>query len=188
MRLFVAIDLPEDFKQQIAVLQSGIPDAHWAKPNNAHITLNFLGEISQADMMDIGLVLGKIKSPNFELSLDSVGVFGNAKRPRILWAGVRASEELKFLQQKTTAALNRFGLKLEERRFRPHVTLARVHNSPYERIRAYLTDHALFKSRNITADCFTLFSSQLGHGGPHYEEEFIFDLEPSHNSVLLNQA
>jgi 2'-5' RNA ligase len=188
MRLFVAIDLPEDFKQQIAVLQSGIPDAHWAKPDNAHITLNFLGEVNQADIMDVGLALGRIQAPNFEISLDSVGVFGNAKRPRILWAGVRATADLQFLQQKTTAALNRFGFKLEDRRFRPHVTLARVHNSPYERVRSYLTDHALFKSRTVMADCFTLFSSRLGHGGPHYEEEFIFDLEPTPEDVMINRA
>lgn len=179
MRLFVAIDLPEDFKQQLALLQFGIPDARWSKAEVAHITLNFLGDVNQADIMDIGLALGRIKAPAFDVQLEGVGVFGNAKRPRILWAGIRPTPELLFLQQKTAAALSRCGVKLEERRFKPHVTLARIHNAPYQRIRHYLTDHALFKSRPTLATCFTLFSSQLGHGGPHYEEEFTFDLEPS---------
>ncbi|WP_051548225.1 RNA 2',3'-cyclic phosphodiesterase [Sneathiella glossodoripedis] len=188
MRLFVAIDLPEDFKQQIAALQSGIPDAYWSKPENAHITLNFLGEINQADMLDIGLALGKIKAPSFSFSLDSVGIFGNSKRPRILWAGIRSTPELVALQQKTTNVLSRCGIKLEERRFRPHVTLARIHNSPYERVRSYLTDHALFKSRSVQSTCFTLYSSRLGHGGPHYEEEFTFDLEATHVAADLQES
>ena len=183
MRLFVAIDLPKDFKQQIAMLHFGIPGAHWANPENAHVTLNFLGDIRQADVTDIALALGKIKAPAFEINMESVGVFGNAKRPRIVWAGIQAAPELLFLQQKTATALARCGVKLEERRFKPHVTLARVHSAPYERIRDYLTDHALFKSEPMLVDYFTLFSSRLGHGGPHYEEEFIYDLEPSANSV-----
>lgn len=178
MRLFVAIDLPEDFKQQIAALQSGIPDAHWSKPENAHITLSFLGEIAEADMVDIGVALGKITAPAFMLGLKGVGVFGNAKKPRILWAGVTANDELVHLQQKVAQVLTRAGVKLEDRRFRPHVTLARTHNSPYERVRDYLSQHALFKTRECMVEHFTLFSSQLGQGGPHYEKEFLFDLEP----------
>ena len=178
MRLFVAIDLPEEFKQQIARIQSGIPDANWSRAEVAHITLNFLGEINQTDMMDIGLALGRISVPKFSIQLDSVDVFGNTKRPRILWAGINSTPELTLLQQKTTTALSRLGIKLEDRRFKPHVTLARIHRSPYERVRHYLTDHALLKSDQHEVSEFTLFSSQLGHGGPHYEEEFTFDLTP----------
>lgn len=176
MRLFVAIDLPEEFREQIARIQSGIPDAIWTKSNVSHITLNFLGEVNQADMIDIGLALGNISVPKFSIQLDSVYVFGNAKRPRILWAGIKSTPELILLQQKTTTAISRCGIKLEDRRFKPHVTLARIHRSPYERVRNYLTDHALLKSNPYEVSEFTLFSSQLGRGGPHYEEEFTFDL------------
>jgi RNA 2',3'-cyclic 3'-phosphodiesterase len=179
MRLFVAIDLPQKFRQQIARIQSGIPDAIWSKSEVAHITLNFLGEVNQSDMIDIGLALGNISVPKFSIQLDSVDIFGNSKRPRILWAGINSTPELALLQQKTTTAISRCGVKLEDRRFKPHVTLARIHRSPYERVRNYLTDHALLKSPPHEVSEFTLFSSQLGRGGPHYEEEFTFDLTSS---------
>ncbi len=184
MRLFVAIDLPEELKQRIGALQGGLPDAHWSRPDLAHITLSFLGEVSEADMMDLGVALGKIISPEFTLKLDGVGVFGNAKRPRILWAGAEHSPALFHLQQKVANVATKQGLKLEERRFKPHVTLARVHNTPYERVRQFLSDHALFKSETFPVNHFILYSSQLGHGGPHYEEEFIFDLTPIADEVI----
>ncbi|WP_169566086.1 RNA 2',3'-cyclic phosphodiesterase [Sneathiella limimaris] len=185
MRLFVAIDLPEDFKQQIAALQSGIPDARWIPSQNAHVTLSFLGEINEADMVDIGLALSKIKAPSFLLELSGVGVFGNDKRPRILWIGVNGSPELLSLQSKVANTLTRCGVKLEDRRFRPHVTLARVYGSPYEKVRNHLSQHALFKTRCHLVEEFTLFSSHMGHGGSHYEKEISFDLEPIVPAELL---
>ena len=184
MRLFVAIDIPEELKQRIGALQGGLPDAHWSRPDLAHITLSFLGEVSEADMLDLGVALGKIISPNFTLKLEGVGVFGNTKRPRILWAGVEQSPALFHLQQKVTNVALKQGLQLEDRRFKPHITLARIHNTPYEKVRQYLSDHALFKSNPFAVDYFTLYSSQLGHGGPHYEEEFAFDLTPIMDNVV----
>ncbi len=178
MRLFVALDLTDDIKQQLGALQFGLPDAHWSKPENAHITLCFLGELPEADMVDLGVALGKIKCPTFEVQIEGVGVFGNARRPRILWAGVKQTPEITHLQQKIVSVATQHGLKLEDRKFKPHITLGRIHHSPYEKVRDYLSDHGLFKTDPLDIEYFTLFSSQLGHGGPHYEEEFIFDLEP----------
>ncbi|MBE7636441.1 RNA 2',3'-cyclic phosphodiesterase [Sneathiella sp. P13V-1] len=178
MRLFVALDLPDDIKQQLGALQFGLQDAYWSKPENAHITLCFLGDLPEAEMIDLGVALGKINCPAFEVKIEGVGVFGNAKRPRILWAGVKQTPEITHLQQKIATIASRHGIKLEDRKFKPHITLGRVHNSPYDSVRGFLMDHGLFKTRPILMEYFTLFSSQLGHGGPHYEEEFIFDLEP----------
>jgi RNA 2',3'-cyclic 3'-phosphodiesterase len=177
MRLFVALDLPDDIRTQISAMQYGIPGAHWSLPENAHITLCFIGDRSEADMVDIGMALSRISAPAFDLQLEGLGVFGNHKRPRILWAAVKTNPALDHLQQKIVMALNKCAIPPEERRFKPHVTLARIHNAPYERVRSYLSDYGLFKSRTVSASDFTLFSSCLGHGGPHYEEEFIFDLE-----------
>ena len=178
MRLFVALDLSDDIKQQLGALQFGLPGAHWSKPENAHVTLCFLGEMSEADMVDLGIALGKIKCPAFDVQIEGVGVFGNAKRPRILWAGVKQTDAITHLQQKVATIAIRHGIRLEDRKFKPHITLGRIHQSPYEKVRDYLSDHGLFKTDTIPIEHFTLFSSRLGHGGPHYEEEFIFDLEP----------
>lgn len=183
MRLFVALALPEDIQQRVASLRGGIPDAKWTPEGNAHITLAFLGEIPDSEMPDICLALGRIQCPSFQLQLDSVGVFGNNKRPRILWAGLSASEQLLRLQQKVAAALENIGLQLEDRKFKPHITLARIHMSPYERVRQYLSDNALFKTTEIEIDNFTLFSSHLAHSGAIHTEEMVFDLEKQDQSI-----
>lgn len=176
MRLFVALQLPAEIRQEISTLHGGIPDARWIPDGNAHITLAFLGEISNADVMDVGLTLSRIKHSEFDLHLSSVGVFGNSRRPRILWTGVSPSESLTLLQQKISKTLSGAGLKLEDRKFKPHVTLARVHMSPYEKVRQFLTDNALFRTRSIAVENFTLFSSHLAHTGAIYTEEMVLDL------------
>ncbi|MEP3248143.1 MAG: RNA 2',3'-cyclic phosphodiesterase [Sneathiella sp.] len=178
MRLFVALPLPEDIKQRIETLRGGIPDARWIPPGNAHLTLAFLGDVPDIEIADIGLALGQIDYPAFDLQIETVGVFGNTKRPRILWAGVKLNDDLIRLQQKVAIALNTAGYQIQDRRFKPHITLARVHMSPYEKIRQYLSDNALFKCPPIPVTEFTLFSSHLAHSGAIYTEEMMFDLEP----------
>ena len=178
MRLFVAVDLPDTIKKQLEALRHGIPDAKWVPEGNAHLTLAFLGEISDADLGDIGLALGRISHTSFDLKIRSVDVFGNARRPRVLWAGIQSNSDLEALQQKVCNALGQAGFSLEERRFRPHITLARIHMSPYERVRSFLTDHSLFCLPEFEISSFTLFSSHLAHSGAIYTEEFSFDLNP----------
>jgi RNA 2',3'-cyclic 3'-phosphodiesterase len=178
MRLFVAIALPQDVKDNIATLRGGIPDARWIAAENAHVTLAFIGEVQTPQMIDISTILGKISHPAFYLNIEDVGVFGSNKRPRILWAGVHNTETLTLLHKKIMKAIDSVGVKLEDRRFRPHITLARVHKSPYEKVRSYLTDHALFRTKTIPVNSFSLFSSHLSSSGALYNEEVIFDLTP----------
>lgn len=176
MRLFVAIALGQEIKDNIAALRGGIPDARWIAADNAHVTLAFIGEIQTPQMLDISTALGAISHPAFYLDIEDVGVFGSNRRPRILWAGVRNLDTLTLLHQKIVTAIELTGAKLEDRRFRPHITLARVHKSPYEKVRSYLTDHALFKIKPIPVTSFSLFSSHLASSGAIYIEEVIYDL------------
>ena len=178
MRLFVAIALPQEVKESIATLRGGIPDARWIAAENFHVTLAFIGDVQTPDMLDISTALGKLDHPAFYLDIEDVGVFGSSKRPRILWAGIRNQETLTLLHQKIVTAIDSAGIKIEDRRFRPHITLARVHKSPYEKVRSYLTDHALFREKPVPVNSFSLFSSHLASTGALYNEEVIFDLAP----------
>lgn len=178
MRLFIAIALPQQVKENIAVLRGGIPDARWISGDNFHITLAFIGDVQPPDLLDISAALEKLTHPAFYLDIEDVGVFGSNKRPRVLWAGVRNQETLTLLHQKIVTAIESIGIKIEDRRFRPHITLARVHKSPYEKVRSYLTDHALFKTKPVPVNSFSLFSSHLASSGALYNEEVIFDLDP----------
>ncbi|WP_334128030.1 RNA 2',3'-cyclic phosphodiesterase [Sneathiella sp.] len=176
MRLFVAIDLPGEIKAEIATLRGGIPDARWIAAENAHVTLAFIGEVQGPMMMDISLALGKIRYPAFDLDIEGVGVFGNNRRPRLLWAGVRPTPEITLLHQKIVTAIESVGARVDERRFHPHITLARVHKSPYEKVRHFLVDHALFKVKTLPVTSFSLFSSHLSSSGSIYNEEVSYDL------------
>ncbi|MBO0332076.1 RNA 2',3'-cyclic phosphodiesterase [Sneathiella sp. CAU 1612] len=176
MRLFVAIALPEEIKERIGALRGGIPEARWIASENAHVTLAFIGEVQSPMMMDISLALGRIKYPSFDIDIEGVGVFGSNKRPRILWAGVRPTAAINLLHQKIVTAIESVGATVDDRRFRAHITLARVHNSPYERVRNFLTDHALFRTETLPVTSFTLFSSHLSSSSAIYQEEVSFDL------------
>ncbi len=176
MRLFVAIALPQEIKDNISALRGGIPEARWIAAENSHVTLAFIGEVQSPMMMDISLALGRITHPGFDLDIEGVGVFGSNKRPRILWAGVHNISAISLLHKKIVTAIESVGATVDDRRFRPHITLARVHNSPYERVRNYLTDHALFKTKTIPVTSFTLFSSHLASSSAIYQEEISFDL------------
>lgn len=178
MRLFIGIGLPDEAKQRLATLAGGIPDARWVPRDNFHITLAFLGEVPDPDIADIGLSLGKIDYPAFDVNIQGVGIFGSAKRPRILWAGVEETGQLCRLQARIAQKLTDMNCPFDNRKFRPHVTLARVHNSAYGKIRNFLSDHALFSAGSVPVQDFSLFSSHSTGAGPEYREEMAFDLTP----------
>ncbi|MGQ0741971.1 MAG: RNA 2',3'-cyclic phosphodiesterase [Alphaproteobacteria bacterium] len=175
IRLFVGLDLPEEVRAKLARLQTGVPGAKWAKPEQLHLTLRFIGEVDGVTANGIDDALLTIRGEPFALELAGVGEFGG-RNPRALWAGVRPSEHLIHLQKKTESALQRLGLEAETRKFTPHVLLARLKISPRGRVMDFLTDHALFASGPFEVGRFILFSSQLGSNGAVYRPERVYAL------------
>ena len=175
IRLFVALELPESLRSRLSMLQGGVPGARWATGEQLHLTLRFIGEVDGHVAHDVDDALAGIRAPAFALELAGVGEFGG-KNPRALWAGVRSSEALLHLQKKVETALQRIGLPAEERKFSPHVTLARLKAAPREKVVQFLTHHALFASGPFNVDHFVLFSSHLGSGGSVYHAERTYPL------------
>ncbi|MFP5512858.1 MAG: RNA 2',3'-cyclic phosphodiesterase [Alphaproteobacteria bacterium] len=169
LRLFVALDLTDEVRQRLAALAGGVPGARWTEPENLHLTLRFIGEVPEDQAMDIDAALAEVRAPAFPLILDGVGVYGSARRARVLWAGVERSEALAHLQAKVESALVRCGLAAEERKFSPHVTLARLKDAPADRIGRFLSDRGLFRAGPMPVDQITLYRSHLGNGGAVYE-------------------
>jgi 2'-5' RNA ligase len=108
-----------------------VPGAKWVDPGNLHLTLRFIGEISEDVAADIDDTLSRLRARRFTLQIAGTGVFGGEK-PRSLWAGVERSPELAGLRDKIEQALIRTGLSPEPRKFSPHVTLARLRDSPLD--------------------------------------------------------
>ena len=117
-----------------------------------------------------------MNAPGFSLTLAGVGTFNKGGRGGVLWVGVERNPQLDHLQSKIETALQRCGLQPERRRFQPHVTLARLDNSPEARLAGFVQAHNLFRADPLPVDHFTLFSSLLGKDGAVYRPEVEYPL------------
>ena len=134
MRCFLAIDLPSALKDAICSATIGArralgPDiVRWIPPQNIHLTLKFLGDTAATSLEHIRSAL-EAEVPHFKhfnLGLNGLGAFPNAKRPRVLWIGLEAPAALISLQHELDMATSRLGYASEERGFSPHLTIGRV--------------------------------------------------------------
>ncbi|HXC49174.1 MAG TPA: RNA 2',3'-cyclic phosphodiesterase [Candidatus Sulfotelmatobacter sp.] len=130
MRLFIAIEIPENIRTGFASLLKEFrpiaPQVKWVRPENLHVTLKFLGETEPTKLGALQNVLSAIRSAEpVGLEFRGLGFFPNDKRPRVLWAGMEASANLKSLAAEVDQATHCLGFPLEERPFTPHLTLAR---------------------------------------------------------------
>lgn len=177
-RLFVALEIPEIVADAMSVLQSGVDGARWIDPGNFHLTLAFIGETDRHGFSAAIEALAGIDAPAFELRLSGVGVFGDRK-PRTLWTGVDASPPLEHLQAKVETALRRVGFDLEKRKFKPHVTIARLKHTPQDAAELHAARHGLFSCGPFPVEAFHLYSSELGGDGAHYAIEASYALSSS---------
>jgi len=186
MRCFVAVELPETIRESLAELSRRVRQsrvrASWVSPENMHITLRFLGEISEKDVADLVGLLELLceEFPSFRLTACGVGAFPSMRAPSVLWAGVQPSDgDIAQLQEKTEEAAQRLGCKKEKNRFHPHVTFARIRDP---RDAAGLT-RFLENERNWCAGEFdvsriTVFRSELTPRGPVYTKLHTVSLRP----------
>jgi RNA 2',3'-cyclic 3'-phosphodiesterase len=177
VRLFTAVPLPDTVRQQLMLANGGVPGARWSEPHNMHITLRFIGEVDRGLAEDCALALESVAVSPFRLTICGVGQFGAGKRARVLWAGVEKSAALGHLHDKIESALVRTGLEPEPRKFSPHVTLARLRDSPKERLVGYLQAHAALQVGPFPVDRFILYSSWPGKEAPAYREEAVYALQ-----------
>ena len=177
IRLFLALDLPDDVRQRLAGICNGVPGVRWVAAQNLHLTLRFIGEVEEPRLPDIDAALSSVRSPAFEMALDRVDIFGDRRRARVLWAGVKPSQALMSLQSKSESAFVRAGLVPEPRKFHPHVTLARLKGTRTDRLVDYLEAHAGFFTPEFSVSEFLLYSSHLGRNGATYTVEANYPLD-----------
>jgi 2'-5' RNA ligase len=130
VRLFIAIDIPEHIRTGFISLlkefRAVAPQVKWVRAENLHVTLKFLGETESAKLGALQNVLAGVRSADpVNLEFRGLGFFPNEKRPRVFWAGMEASPNLKTLAADIDQAAHRLDFPLEERPFAPHLTLAR---------------------------------------------------------------
>src|SRR5208282_5315369 len=106
LRLFVGIEFPPELKLRLSLLCSGVPGARWIDPGNFHLTLRFIGEITEDLAADVDAALRTLKARRFTLQLGGTGVFGG-NRPHTLWLGAERHPDLVRLHDKIEQALIR---------------------------------------------------------------------------------
>ena len=147
LRLFAALDIPDDIADRLLPLQKGIGGAKWRPRENLHVTLRFFGEVPEpvADDIDGELLTIAENHTAFEIALKGAGTFGGAD-PHALWMGVAASEPLKKLAADCERAARRAKLKPDPHAFKPHVTMAYLNNAPLDRVQSFEQRFALFET------------------------------------------
>jgi 2'-5' RNA ligase len=175
MRLFVALSIPDAVARALLLLQGGVPGARWQEREQLHLTLRFIGEVDGRDARALEDALAGIDAPAFEMQLHGVGQFGN-RQPHSLWAAARRNDLLEHLQRKVDTAIRRVGQPQDAHKFAPHVTLARLRHPDLDRVRQWLSTHALYTSDQFTIGAFCLYSSKLTSDGSIYRVEQEYPL------------
>jgi RNA 2',3'-cyclic 3'-phosphodiesterase len=176
VRLFLAITPPPaaigELDLAVAPLRAARPELRWAGTDAWHVTLAFLGEVSDNVLPELETRLARAAGRHEAqpLAVRGGGAFPNAGRARVLWAGLQAdTAALARLAASVAAGARRAGAPPpdEGRRYRPHLTLARC-REPAD-IRDVVAALADFAGTGWTAGQVELIRSHLG-GQPRYEQ------------------
>jgi 2'-5' RNA ligase len=176
IRTFVAVDTAGQIRRKTADLISALGETtakvKWVDTENLHLTLKFLGDVDEADVVRIAQAIEPAVADLDVVSirLSGLGAFPNVKRPRTIWVGVGDGEpELASVHQAIEAALARLGFPRERRRFHPHLTIGRVRDSRgLPDLSARLVESADCDLGQVNVTEVRLYSSQLRPAGPVY--------------------
>ena len=174
-RLFTGLELPRDVVDLLALARGGVFGARWIEPSDYHVTLRFAGEVDARTAHEIDGTLAEIRRPALAVRFEGLDWFGGDK-PRAIVARVKADPAIVDLQAEHERRLRRIGLAPETRKFRPHVTLARLRGVGAAAVADFLGSRGSLEVPPFTAERFVLFSSKEGGGGGPYVVEAAYPL------------
>ncbi|MCW4005506.1 MAG: RNA 2',3'-cyclic phosphodiesterase [Candidatus Bathyarchaeota archaeon] len=175
VRAFLAFDLEsEEVKKKLAhrqklAVQTGA-DLKPVEPQNIHITLRFLGDITLSMAEKVFEQMQQIEFAPFSVQVKGLGVFPNLNYPRVLWAGItQGATQLQEIFNQIEPRLQKLGFTADKKGFNPHLTIARV-RSPRNKtqLSQFVTQNTQTDFGAVTANCLRLKKSQLTPQGPIY--------------------
>jgi RNA 2',3'-cyclic 3'-phosphodiesterase len=204
MRLFVALDIPQEIRERIAQFQTGLkalaPDVRWVSTESFHVTLKFIGEVAPEQLDGFKKALAEVRSERFDVTFRNYGFFPNPRSARVLWVGIEAPEELAQLASAVDVATQTMGIAREEHAFTPHLTLARsgsgrpqrgrgdAANQRFARVSEHLQQFPAPEFGTMTATEFFLYESKLSPRGAQYTKLARFALEGRRAETELPQG
>ncbi len=190
MRLFVALDLPDAVRraigETIALLKRACREARWVRPEGMHVTLKFIGhaiadgDTQKLEALRAALASVRVNDP-VEMQFRGIGFFPNVRRPRVIWCGVEASENLTELAAGVEQVLEPLGIPAEGRKFTPHLTLARLKDGGGAALAKAAEELKLREFGSARETEFHLFQSFLKPSGAEYRkiETYSFAGKPA---------
>ncbi|MGO8806161.1 MAG: RNA 2',3'-cyclic phosphodiesterase [Candidatus Bathyarchaeia archaeon] len=175
IRSFIAFDMENEqvlsrLTAAQKLLQETGADLKFVAPQNIHITMRFLGDISLSMVDKIHEALKNVKFSPFSIQLCGLGVFPSLNYPRVVWAGMTEGvEELKSIFSQLEPQIRALGFAADAYGFSPHLTIARVRSGANKQLLAELvTKKSDYDFGTIKANCLRLKRSQLSPKGPTY--------------------
>lgn len=177
-RVFVAIDISGKARCQVSDhiktlrKQFSTRRVGWEKTEKLHLTLKFLGNISQIDLAKLEEIVGQIAGlfSVFRLKIANTGVFPNKPRAKILWLGIEDEKgSLEKIKETLETDLLRIGFTKEKRKYKPHLTIARLrepHKSK-ELVRGHLENK--FEPVEFEVSEIVIYESELKPTGSVYQ-------------------
>jgi 2'-5' RNA ligase len=177
-RIFVAFTIPEVQRTRLGRLQGliapEVPNARWVTPEMFHVTLAFLGDVSDVALNVVcRAVAGACEGfPPLTVNLQSLGAFPDPARPRVAWVGLTGPdiEELAKLRRSIVEAVSEAGYAPEDDRFTPHLTLGYIKNKKGEHLdlAPLIAHYRTWSAGNFTVNSVVTFSSTVTPEGPAY--------------------
>jgi 2'-5' RNA ligase len=180
VRCFIAIELPEEVKAGLRDIQaklksSGQTSIKWVDPYSIHLTLKFLGGVDAARITPITAAMEEAVRgvAPFSLKVEGLGAFPNLRRVQVIWVGVGGEvDRLAHLQKRIESSLAQLGFAPENRRFTPHLTLARVRDrassGEREGLGQLIAATKFEAARSFPVAAVSLMKSQLTREGAIY--------------------
>jgi RNA 2',3'-cyclic 3'-phosphodiesterase len=184
MRLFFCVPLPQEAKDRAARAlaqprrAAGDAPLSWTNPAQLHLTLAFLGEQPAEAVERMSAAAGPCGELHaFEATLSGAGAFPSARRAHVLWLGIaEGASELSALARRLSSGLRAAGFELEDRPFRPHLTVARVKRGGERAAERALSAFAAGEVARFRVDRLLLMKSELAPGGARHEAVRTFPL------------
>lgn len=175
-RMFAAIELPDRGTEALADVNPRLPGLRWLPESMQHLTLMFLAAVPEESLRRLIENLDQIDMPRFSLELKGLGQFGRHGKPSVVWAGIADPPPALYqLQRLVRDAAHAADLGLEDKPFRPHVTVARCKDLPERELGPLLERHRERRLGTFEVTGFALYASELHPGGARHERVFRRD-------------
>jgi 2'-5' RNA ligase len=178
VRTFLAVELsPETRGRALRLIQrlrATGARVRWVEGDNLHVTLKFLGDVESVELPEVcrRVQAAVADLTAFDLVFRGAGAFPDVSNPRTLWLGVADGEEpMAELHRRVEDALGEIGFRIENRRFKPHVTIGRVRDTRDGKrdLEDLLLAQADFDGGVTHVEEVVVFASYLHGDGPEYE-------------------